>query len=261
MHATSRSLQYLLAFDVGNSSVKCAARVNGSWGDLVRSPTAPTDTLADRLAGGLTDVLPAAAADARCLASSVHPAADRPLTQACERLGLRAPEFFGRDLTIPLPARVKEPETVGCDRLLLALGARAEVGAPCAVVSAGTAITIDLVETDGTFAGGAIAPGFRLGAKALHEGTALLPFVEAEAAVAPPGKTTRDAVLAGVYWSCMGAVRCVLERYRRDLERPDLPAALTGTDAPRLREEMTGPCRHLPRLIYRGMAVALDRPR
>ena len=69
---------------------------------------------------------------------------------------------------VPLTIRVDEPARVGIDRLLAALAAdrlrqrdRAAI-----VVDLGTAITVDLVDADGAFAGGAILPGIATSARA-----------------------------------------------------------------------------------------------
>ncbi|MEK7734665.1 MAG: type III pantothenate kinase, partial [Pseudomonadota bacterium] len=52
------------------------------------------------------------------------------------------------------------------------------------LVDAGSAVTVDYVDQDGAFCGGAILPGLRLMAKALHDYTALLPLIEVEDAKA-----------------------------------------------------------------------------
>ena len=50
-------------------------------------------------------------------------------------------------------------------------------GAPAIVVDLGTATTFDVVDADGAFVGGAIAPGCGLGMDALATRTAQLPHV------------------------------------------------------------------------------------
>src|SRR5438105_3195179 len=78
---------------------------------------------------------------------------------------------------IPIDAAVDEPGRVGIDRLLNAFAAKAlvKLGQPAIIVSAGSAVTVDLLNEAGTFAGGTIFPGMRLMALALHEHTAQLP--------------------------------------------------------------------------------------
>ena len=252
----------LLAFDVGNTSVKCAVLDGGTVEPVVRVATRPTADLAQRL----RHALDAAASDGkvpkgvRCVVSCVCPAAAPAVSALCEGLGMRA-EFLGRDLPVPIPTRIPEPGKVGVDRLLLALGAVGLAGAPCIVVSAGTAITVDLVDADGAFAGGAIAPGFGLCARALHEGTALLPLVEPAVPEQDVGADTPAALRSGIYRACAGGVLGLIVRYRGLAGCASAPVVVTGTDAhlllPALPDRGT---RHAPDLIFAGMAAASVTP-
>ncbi len=251
MHAA----QPLLAFDVGNTSVKCALLGTGGRRALCRVETAPVETLAERLAAAL----PALPEGAACVAASVHPPADEALVAVCGRLGLDGPRFFGRDLAVPLRTAVREPEKVGVDRLLLALGALEVCRPPCVVVGAGTAITCDLVDADGVFQGGAIAPGVGLCASALHRATALLPEVRVDGPAAAPGRDTEEALRAGVYWSCAGGVLALIGRYAEDdWAASGIPVVCTGTDAPLLLPALPPGTLHEPDLVFRGMERALE---
>ena len=115
---------------------------------------------------------------------SVHPGNLEGLTRWLQgrgdTLGLLA-----RHDRLPLAVRVDSPERVGVDRLLNAVAASSRLrrGAmgrrprAAVVIDAGTAVTVDLLGPDGAFEGGAIFPGRRLMAAALHDYTALLPLV------------------------------------------------------------------------------------
>ncbi len=149
---------------------------------------------------------------------------------------------------VPLAIRVEEPARVGIDRLLAAVAAN-RLRAPdraAIVVDLGTAITVDLVEADGGFAGGAILPGIGMAGRALAEQTDALPHIVLEHSETPPlplGKSTTAAIEAGLYWGTVGAVgelvsafvggaadaaRCLYHgRRRADGGR------VTGTTAPR----------------------------
>jgi len=244
----------LLAFDVGNTSVKVALLGPIGWRALCRVETAPVETLAERIAAAL----PSPAKGAACVASSVHPPADGAVAELCMRLGAGAPRFFGRDVAIPLRTSQREPGKVGADRLLLALGALEVCRPPCVVVGAGTAITCDLVDAEGVFRGGAIAPGIGLCAAALHRATALLPQVQVEGPAPAPGKDTAEAVRAGVYWSCVGGVLALVGRYEEAAGREGIPVVCTGTDAPLLLPALPPGTLHEPDLIFRGMEAALE---
>ena len=49
-------------------------------------------------------------------------------------------------------------------------------GGNLVVVDFGTATTLDVVDADGAYIGGVIAPGVNLSLKALHDAAAALPF-------------------------------------------------------------------------------------
>lgn len=249
----------LLAFDVGNTSVKCAAFVNGRWERLFRADTRPVEQLPERLRQGLPADRAALFAGGRCIASSVCPPADALVAEFWEAIGgTGSVEFFGTDLPVPIPAKVDEPDKVGVDRLLLAVGARELGGASCIVVSAGTAITVDLVDAEGAFAGGAIAPGFGAAARALHNQTALLPLVEPQRPASAVGTNTPEAVGSGVYWFCAGGVLALIAQYRKRPGSEGAEIICTGSDAELLLPAMAeAGATHAPNLIFEGMAAAL----
>lgn len=248
----------ILAFDVGNTSVKGAVLVHGRWQRLARIATCPTENLADRMATGFPKAKLRALRLKRCVVSSVCPAADDAVASFSRGLGIERVEFFGRDLPVPIQVKVRKPLKVGTDRLLMALAAKELRGAPCIIISAGTAITLDLVDAQGCFAGGAIAPGFHLAARALHEQTALLPLVEPAQPAEPAGQDTASAMQSGVYWSCAGGVLALIERFR---ELPGCESAAvvsTGSDASLLLPALPeGDSCAEPDLIFKGMAAAL----
>ncbi len=247
----------LYAFDVGNTSLKAARRDPDGWTRIGRVETHPCAELPRRLRqtfSGSGAHIP----EAEAAACSVQPDADEALRRFWRESGGGPIQFFGRDLPVPIPTNVPEPERVGADRLLLALGARQLAGAPCIVVSAGTAITMDVVNADGAFAGGAIAPGFGLAARALHEGTAFLPVVDPGEPPTVPGRNTEDAIRLGIVSCCTGGVLRLVHQYDRALGTGDCPILLTGGDAERLLPDLpSGRTRLEPELIFIGMAAAL----
>jgi type III pantothenate kinase len=118
---------------------------------------------------------------------------------------------------------------VGIDRLLSALAAtrKTSVDKAAAIISAGTAVTIDLVDAAGTFRGGAILPGFQMMALALHDYTALLPHVlELNPEATVPARDTDSAISAGVSAAISGAVDRIVEQYR--WIEPELNVIVTG---------------------------------
>jgi len=152
---------------------------------------------------------------------------------------------------LPVTIQLDRPEAVGIDRLLTAVAAnhRRNLATPAVIVNAGTAVTVDWLDENGVFRGGAILPGLRLMTRALHEHTALLPPVELpRTPPALPGMSTPAAIQAGAFWAVAGGVQAISARLAR---RGSLPPQLflTGGDASLLEGAWTdsdGASRQVP---------------
>jgi pantothenate kinase type III len=165
----------LLAADVGNTRAHVGIVRGGGVIDAVAIPIAELDTF-ERCAAGFASRVRAEAPAAAAFVS-VRAAAVAPLRDAIRRIaGLDAVQL-GIDRPIPVVNRTARPEQVGADRLVNALAAHARVRGACVVVAAGTALVVDAVAPDGAFLGGAILPGLRVQARALHDHCAQLPDV------------------------------------------------------------------------------------
>lgn len=212
------------------------------------------------------------AEDAQVLVASVNDrAADAALARLLARLGSATVRRFGRDIQVPIPHSLTPPLSVGQDRLLCALGAFARSEQACIVVDAGTAITVDFVDGEGVFHGGAIAPGLKMMLRSLHDGTAALPLVElppvrardgadvggADAPGVPFGKTTQEAIRVGVLAAARGLVHHLVDRYAEFYEAYPRVIA-TGGDAPRLFDNDPIVERVEPDLVLIGMVSAWE---
>jgi type III pantothenate kinase len=104
----------------------------------------------------------------------------------------------GPGLKTGMPIRYSNPHEVGADRIVNGVAAFERLGGPVVVVDFGTATTIDVIDEDGAYLGGAIAPGVETSAEALFNKAARLSKVDL---VAPPrviGSNTRESVQAGL---------------------------------------------------------------
>lgn len=144
--------------------------------------------------------------------------------------------------SIPIQSVVDVPEKVGADRLLNAVAANRirEANRSALIVDTGTAITVDCVNADGQFTGGAILPGVLMGARAMHEFTTTLPLIDGrkflETPPTPIGRNTEDAMASGLYWGHLGAVKELISRMSRQLN--DSPQVfITGGALPILQPD------------------------
>lgn len=144
------------------------------------------------------------------------------------------PHLVTRD-DLSIEVAVDFPERVGIDRLVGAYGATQ--GKPLGdagsvmVVDAGTTVTVDLIDSDGVFQGGAILPGLAIQMAALASGTDALPRIdwhscECGDGSVVPGKNTDAAIRLGILSSVAGGI----ERLARLYDNPT-NVVVTGGDA------------------------------
>ena len=121
-----------------------------------------------------------------------------------------------------------KPNSIGPDRLANAVAARRRFGAPVVVVDFGTAVTFDVVNRAGNYAGGIIAPGLAAMTDYLHEKTALLPRIKIAEVNTTIGKSTEQAMLIGAVHGYRGLVRELIAELKRELRVKKLPVVATG---------------------------------
>lgn len=204
----------MLVIDAGNTSVKFAkvSRRHAVPRVVAQVPT-------DRLTSARIKSIVRRSGCASAVASCVVPAVGKVLRAGCPSTVL-----VGQSSPLNFSALV-DRRTVGADRLANMAEAARRFGKNVVVADFGTAATFDWLDARGRFAGGAIAPGLRVLAKALSNTTAQLPVTE----LAPPrraaGCNTREALRAGVVGGYAGTVRHLL----RSL--PSKHVVFTGGDA------------------------------
>lgn len=130
-----------------------------------------------------------------------------------------------------IDALVDTPESVGADRLVNAVAAHEEYGGPLIIIDFGTATTFDVIDADGNYVGGVIAPGINLSIEALHNAAAMLPKISVERPESVIGKRTTPAMQSGIYWGYVGLIEGLVARIRKEWGE-DLPVVATGGLAP-----------------------------
>jgi type III pantothenate kinase len=167
---------------------------------------------------------------------------------------------------LPLVVRLPQPDRVGVDRLLDAVAANVlrRPNRPAVVVDVGTAITVDLVDAEGVFRGGAILPGIGMSARAMHEFTDLLPRFELRDLGTPPppiGTSTEQAIHSGLFWMAVGAIRELAGRMVDDpTTAPDI--FISGGAGVAVADLLGDATQYVPHLTLSGIwrSVELERP-
>jgi len=142
-----------------------------------------------------------------------------------------APLFAGEgDAAWTFPLDVDEPRSLGADRAVNALAAHATYPGDLIVVDFGTATTFDVVDFDGAYKGGIIAPGINLSLDALVDHTAKLPRIAIESPrdTMVIGRNTEDQMLIGVFWGYVAMMEGLIARLRAEIGRPAQVIATGG---------------------------------
>ncbi len=246
-----------LVFDVGNTTVTEVTFSTNDVGASVQA-TRTVSHAEDPDSPTLLDAGPSTAADL-WVVGSVHSAGTR-LLERLRSAGRSPCHGYFRGDRFPMKLGVRHGETVGVDRLAGCLAAFQMTRVANIVVDLGTAITVDWVDGDGSFQGGAIVPGLQLCADALRQGTDRLPRIEMDPAHAPchlPGKDTSEAIRHGIDAGLPGLVDRLIE----DLQASTGPCSMwvTGGDAAWFRQRSRHELVHDPVLVARGfLAAALE---
>ncbi len=221
----------LLVVDVGNTQTHF-----GTWEDdrLVehwRFATVRTAT-ADEIGAVLLNLLGLrglgfADLDASIISSTV-PVLEPEWLAMAERYLDHRMLSVGPGLRTGMPIRYDNPREIGADRLVNAVAIRERFGGPAICVDFGTAVNFDVVSRAGEYLGGTLVPGVEISLDALTERGAKLPKIDLAAPRTVIGKSTVDAIRAGVVFGYAAAVDGILRRIRAEMREPEARSIATG---------------------------------
>ena len=235
--------------DLGNSRSKCAPLDGeGRRGD-VRAIGHESDPDHAQL---LQHVGAGASTGEVWLASVAAPALTDAVYQALCKAGWRVHRVVTQASCSRLRIAYAEPATLGVDRFLALLAASSRADGPWLVVSAGSALTVDLLGSDGVHHGGLIAPMPVDMRAALARRFVQLDLPEGQ--VGDFASDTAGAIASGAHAAVLGLVEHALRRgYRKLSLEPTL--LLTGGGAPGLRGIRAAKSFELPWLVIDGLAA------
>ena len=153
--------------------------------------------------------------------SSTVPRVVFNLRVLCNRYFDCRPLVVGKpECALPVDVRVDPGTQVGPDRLVNTVAGFDLYGGDLIVVDFGTATTFDVVDNDGAYVGGVIAPGVNLSLEALHAAAAALPHVDVTKPERVVGTNTVACMQSGVFWGYVGLVNGICERIKAERDRP-----------------------------------------
>jgi len=224
----------LLAADVGNTNVVFALfegrTIKARW-RIATDPRRTGDEYAVWLVQLLTIEGIARDAVTQVIVSTVVP-------RALHNLQVLSSKYFGVEALVAGEGRaewgfsidVDQPASLGADRAVNAIAAHSKYSDDLIVVDFGTATTFDIVDFNGAYKGGIIAPGINLSLDALVGNTAKLPriAIEAPASQSVIGRNTEDQMLIGIFWGYVAMMEGLIARLRAEIGRPAKVVATGG---------------------------------
>lgn len=245
----------ILAIDIGNTTIAVGLIEEGACVALTRISSRETlAVVAQTFPKAMAELLQGRDAPEGAVISSVVPHLLPEIAAAVEKeLGNQA-LVLTSDTPLPVRNGYARPREAGLDRLANAVGGVELAGAPVIIVDAGTAVTLDVVNAQGVFIGGAILPGAELWSAALSFHTAALPTVNLEAPERVIGTTTVENILSGIVYGLSGAIDRLVEVTRKELGSP-APVLLTGGGAPLLAPYLECTRHVTPHLTLVGLAA------
>ena len=163
-----------------------------------------------------------------------------PLLNTIQVFGRRyfgiEPMIVGPATKTGMPILYDNPKEVGADRIVNAVAAYEKYRTAMVVVDFGTATTFDYVSENGTYQGGAIAPGVVISSEALFQKASKLPRIEIFAK--PKSVLAKDTISSmnvGITYGYAGLVDGIVNRMKKEVGR-NLKVIATGGLAPLIYE-------------------------
>ena len=221
----------LLAIDVGNTNITFAAYSGKSLVKEWRIATSASRT-AEEYGVWLSQAMAIdglKTADIKnVIIGTVVPGALFNLVGLCKRYFQCTPLIIGEpNVDLGMIPQIDNPKEAGADRLVDAVAAHSKYGGPLIVLDFGTATTLDVVDANGNYAGGIIAPGVNLSLDALHGAAAKLPRIAVSKPSHVIGKNTVECMQSGIYWGYISMVEGLITRMKTEFGQ-DMKTIGTG---------------------------------
>ena len=223
----------IICIDVGNTNIKYGVfdgeelklsfrvatdskRTSDEYGAQLIAMLAAKGISADDISGGIF--------------SSVVPSLDYTVERMIEFYLNIKPLQIAPGLKTGLKMRADNAREVGADRIVNNVAAFRKYGCgkPMIIVDFGTATTFNILNEEGEFIGGVIAPGIKGSLDSLINNAAKLPRVEIEAPKSVIATSTVTNIQAGIVFGFAGLVEYIVKKIKRELKNSDVLTIATG---------------------------------
>ncbi len=229
----------LLAIDAGNTNIVFALHDDNKIIHKWRISSAHSRT-ADEYMVWLSQLMNFEKLDASvikgAIIATVVPQTLFPLQLLCRRYFKCEALVVGSEkVKLDVKINLPNPAEVGADRLVNAIAAQKRYGGPMVIIDFGTATTFDVIDDNGDYHGGVIAPGVNLSVEALSMAAAKLPRVAVEKPAKVIGNSTISAIQSGIFYGYLSMVEGMVERITNEYGGP-MKVLATGGLAPLFNE-------------------------
>ncbi len=227
----------LLAIDIGNTNTVFALIAHGKITSTWRMTTVHNRT-SDEYASFYRNLIKDEAKNIEAvIISSVVPETKFHISKFCLEHINADPVFVTKD-NIDIKIDIERPEDVGSDRLVNAIGVLKHHKTPAIVLDYGTATTFDIIDDQGAYCGGIIAPGINLSLSALSQAASKLPKISIEKPPSVIGKTTINAMQSGSYWGYVSLINGLLKKLLAEPAMQNASIIATGGLAETFRNDL-----------------------
>lgn len=190
--------------------------------------------------------------------SSVVPSITNTIKEAAEK-------YTGAKILVVAPGirtgiriQADNPAQLGSDLIVGAVAGADQYPLPQIIVDMGTATTVSVLDSYGTFIGKLILPGVNVALDALISRTSQLPKISLEPPKHLIGRNTVDSIKGGILYGNAGAIDGIVDRINEEMGTTCTVVATGG-----LAKVITPLCRHEilldEDLLLKGLMLLYDR--
>lgn len=221
----------IIAIDVGNTNIKIGVFKGEELFKSWRVATDPMKT-SDELGMVILDLLQNEKVEVNkitsIIVSSVAPSMNYTIEHMCNYYFQKKPIMVSSDINLGIEIGYKNPNELGADRIATAVAAYYIYGGPVIIIDFGSATTFGVVDKDGKFLGGAIAPGIKTSVESLVNATAKLPRIELIRPDSIIGKGTVENMQSGIIYGFRGLVEYMIKGIKEEMNLDDVKIVGTG---------------------------------
>lgn len=240
----------LLAIDVGNTNIVLSfCDLNG---DLIHTIRRNTEEVHDEIT--LFEAIRDCHQEVKQIVfASVVPRVDQLILNIGSRYFSVVPmQVKTGDESVGLKIDIDKPNTLGADRIAVAIGGIKKYGNNLLILDFGTAITFDVINESGAFVGGVVTAGIKTSVKSLQSSTALLPLGKLDKIDVKIPRNIEDAIMYGLFFGYIGLVKEIVFQLKSNYNG-QLKVVITGGEGKLISDNIDLDHIYDPDLVINGL--------